>query len=662
MVTYQLMLAGSLMLMLATAPPLMAASGGIRDVTLSSGGLAEVTVARSVEGDTTVAIDVQADQIDDILKSLVVRDPAGSVGAIRLDAEDQVEEILRSAPFTADDLSSSAQLAGKLQGVKIRIESSGRVLEGRVLGLSTRDAGSDTGTVRVLSVLTEAGTLESVKVEDGVTVTIRDPAMVDRIAKVVDVAGKAKADGARRVEIALVGTGKREVRLTYVVPAPVWKTSYRLVDGGSGRANLQAWAIIENALGEDWKGVAVTLSSGSPVALRQRLHRRYWRQRPEAPLPIDEVGLPDLDPGTVAPRAAARAFQDDGIAAPSPPRPAPISRMDRLSLPDARYEAAPAAAAADATEGDVAANFTLPHPVDLGVGRTLSVPILDTEIEAARIALWKPGQGVHPTAVLMIRNGSAATLPPGIMTIYDGKLGYVGDARLPATPVGEQRFAAFAVDRKVRVQAETQPNQVLTEITVVDGAVRAKTRSREVTSYTVKGAQDAPRTVVIEHPRRSGWTFTSAALDTETPTAYRLKVSVPAAGTAEIQAVLERLHVETYALVDADASMLLHWSSLAGDAKLADTLKTLSNAHSDSEAVAREITEINDRIAKVSTEQERIRSNLGAVPKDSELARRYLAHLSTQEDEFTSLGEARSKAESRLKLAQERFRALISKL
>ncbi|NEL81146.1 MAG: hypothetical protein G3W61_33355, partial [Xanthomonas perforans] len=86
-----------------------------------------------------------------------------------------------------------------------------------------------------------------------------------------------------------------------------------------------AWAIIENALGADWTGVDVTLSSGSPVALLQRLHKRYWRKRPEAPVMVEDVGMPDLDPGTVASKSVAR------LRAPAPaaaPLPAPMARMD----------------------------------------------------------------------------------------------------------------------------------------------------------------------------------------------------------------------------------------------------------------------------------------------------------------------------------------------
>ena len=661
MVTSHVVWAGVLLCMIAAAPPLRAASPGrIRAVTLSSGGLAEVTQVHPVDGDATIGLDARSEQIDDILKSLVVRDPVGTVGALRLDGLDQADETLRTMPFTADDLSGPARLLGKLQGVPIRIQSGGRTLEGRVLGVSERNAGTESGEVAILTVLTGTGTLESVPIEDGAAVTIQDPAMAAKITEAIAAAGTDKVGDAHRVEVDVSGRGQREVRLTYVVAAPVWKTSYRIVDGGGGRANLQAWAIIENALGADWAGVDVTLSSGSPVALLQRLHRRYWRKRPEAPVMVEDVGMPDLDPGTVAPRSVAR------LRAPAPaaaPLPAPIARMDtRAESAEPSYDAAAATAGAAASEGDVAANFTLPHPVDLRAGSTLSVPFIDTEIEAERVALWQPGRGIHPTAAFRIRNSATATLPAGLITLYDRAAGYLGDARLPATPVGEQRLASFALDRKVAVQAETEPSQALTQITVVDGVARATVIAREVTTYTIKGAPDAARSVIIEHPRREGWTLTASARDSETPTAYRLKVAVPAGGTAETRAVLEHVQIDAYDLVDADEALLVRWAALATDPELGGKLKTLSQARAEVAAATRTVEEIGEREAKVQTEQERIRSNLGAVPKDSELARRYLTRMGGQEDELAKLAAARAEAESGLKASRARIRTLIAAL
>src|SRR5262249_58748756 len=95
--------------------------------------------------------------------------------------------------------------------------------------------------------------------------------------------GRSKVDRAREVEIKVDGAGKRDVSLTYVVPAPVWKTAYRVVLDDGGKARLQAWAILENATGEDRQDVDVTLSSGSPVTLKQRLLESYLRDRPGIP-------------------------------------------------------------------------------------------------------------------------------------------------------------------------------------------------------------------------------------------------------------------------------------------------------------------------------------------------------------------------------------------
>ena len=63
----------------------------------------------------------------------------------------------------------------------------------------------------------------------------------------------------------------------------MWKASYRLV-ARTGDGLLQGWAILENASGQDWHDVQVTLIAGSPRALRQALFASHFVQRPEVPV------------------------------------------------------------------------------------------------------------------------------------------------------------------------------------------------------------------------------------------------------------------------------------------------------------------------------------------------------------------------------------------
>jgi hypothetical protein len=427
------------LLMIAVSGP--APAEGITAVTLLSGGLADITTRHAVTGDDSIRIVIPADQIDDVLKSLVVRDPNGTVQGLRLDGPAQAEETLKRLPFTADDIASPARLANALKGIGIRVESDGRTIEGASLGVSERAGGRDEGSVRTLSVLTQSGQVDTVRLVEGASLAILDPTMVARLREAAGALGAAKAGGARTVEIAVAGQGEREVALSYVVPAPVWKTAYRIVGDEAGSARLQAWAIVENATGADWKDVALTLQTGAPVTLHQPLFQRFWRARPEVPVEAEAARVPPVDRGALR-SAAPQAGRDQTQAFR-------FSGGDRVDGANVPAEVARPAVPVETTEGAVTASYRLPLPVTLAAGGTLSIPIVDADMPSERISLYRPGDGPHPIAAISLRNAGRTTLPPGILTVYDKAAGYVGDARLPATPPGEERLASFATDRKV---------------------------------------------------------------------------------------------------------------------------------------------------------------------------------------------------------------------
>lgn len=71
----------AILLLGASCPAILLAAdnGAIRSITLSSGGLAQVSRSADVDGDGVIRTEVPLDQVDDILKSLVVNGSAGSV-------------------------------------------------------------------------------------------------------------------------------------------------------------------------------------------------------------------------------------------------------------------------------------------------------------------------------------------------------------------------------------------------------------------------------------------------------------------------------------------------------------------------------------------------------------------------------------------------------
>lgn len=154
--------------------------GPLRAVTLSSGGLAEVFRSARVTGDGTISLQVPIDQVDDILKSLVVQDTAGTVVGMTLGGASPIEETFRRLPFSPEELGDVGRLAGALQGTAIKASSAGRMVSGRSLGMSvSRTAdGKDT---RLLSVLADDGTIQVIELGGDATITILDETMRQKV-------------------------------------------------------------------------------------------------------------------------------------------------------------------------------------------------------------------------------------------------------------------------------------------------------------------------------------------------------------------------------------------------------------------------------------------------------------------------------------------------
>lgn len=81
-------------------------------------------------------------------------------------------------------------------------------------------------------------------------------------------AGSGEAD-----MVVTVPDGSRELLVSYVTDSPAWKPSYRMVLGPKqGEAELEAWAVVDNVSGEDWKDVTVGVGSTSALSFRYDLH------------------------------------------------------------------------------------------------------------------------------------------------------------------------------------------------------------------------------------------------------------------------------------------------------------------------------------------------------------------------------------------------------
>ncbi len=647
-------LAASLFALPATANELP-----LRRVVLSSIGLVQFTHAGSASAGSSIDLPVRLDQVDDLLKSLTVFDREGGIGAVSLPGKAPLQELFRDLPFGPEALGSPSALLNALVGSEIEIagpvNAKGRVF--RVEPFEVR-LPNDGGTLtrHRLSLMSETGLVQAV-LEDVTTLQFTDPQARAQIERALQGLSENRAKERRKLSLDILGEGTRDIALSYVVAAPVWKTSYRLVlpkDGG--RAKLQGWAVVENLTGGDWKDVELTLVSGNPVALRQSLYTAFFSDRIEVPVTAGQRILPKQDDSDAAPMAKSA---DARPAAPSRSMAGLVPQQleaQRYRSGNSFQAAAPvagepppppvpetlgsAAVAAEAEEAPTQLLYRFPSRISLATGHTMMVTFLDREVAASRTWLYQPDTHARrPLAAVRLRNDGDATLPAGIVTTFEaageGATNFVGDAQLPLLPKGTFKFVTLALDTKTDIRREDQGVQRTTLGKAVNGELTITTRSRRTIAYEFTPPTEEDREIIIEEPRAAGWAPSADQQEIEeTPTRFRFKIDAAKGTTTKSKLVIER----------TDRRMV-HLTSLAPE-QILTTIQGLENeTPALKSAVARlgeTIGEINRARAqrsqleaerkKIGEDQERIRRNLGSVGANSDLGRRYLESLKSQEE------------------------------
>jgi hypothetical protein len=658
-------IAAALLLASLAAGPAAAAELPLRRVVLASIGLAQFTHSGPVAGGTSIDLAVRLDQVDDLLKSLTVFDRAGGIGAVSLPGKAPLTELFRDLPFGPEALNSPSALLNALVGSEIEIggqvAAKGRVF--RVEPFEVRLPG-DGGTLtrHRLSLMTDTGLVQAV-LEDVTALQFTDPLAKAQIDRALLGLSENRAKERRKLSLDILGEGERPIAISYVVAAPVWKTSYRLVLPKDGtKARLQGWAVVENLTGGDWKDVELTLVSGNPVALRQALYTAFFSDRIEVPVTAGQMLLPKKDDSdsTASDRMAAarlsptaktslgfaaplqqeaqryrsgRSFEAVAPAAPAPPPP------DTLGS---------AALAAEAEEAPTQLLYRFPSRVSLATGHTMMVPFIDREIAGTRTWLYQPDTHARrPLAAVRLRNDGDATLPAGIVTTFeasgDGATNFVGDAQLPLLPKGTFKFVTLALDTKTDIRREDKGVQRTTLGKSVNGELTITTRSRRTVSYEVTPPNEEDREVIVEEPRAAGWSPSADQQEVEeTPTRFRFKIDAPKGKTSKSTLVLERTDLRVVRLTTLGAEQIL--ATIQGLENESPALRTaitrLGETIGEINRARSQRNQLEQERKRIGEDQERIRRNLTSVGSGSDLGRRYLDTLKTQEERLSVISRS----------------------
>jgi len=314
-----------------------------------------------------------------------------------------------------------------------------------------------------------------------------------------DDSGADAARGLRTVTLALDGKG-HDLQVGYVTEAPLWKPSYRMVVHDGGQAELQAWGIVQNLSGEDWKDVRLSLASGAPIAFESDL---------------DSTGIPSrpmvTDPG-----------QSNG------------------SVP--RGDTTLAQGAAQSMGGGMLFSDAAAFARAQGGRALLDQALQSAQVSVSASGAFRPNSAREPAPPFTPRRPVGTLTVQGASSRYDVEAPavFLGQGLLDAVPAGATATVPFALEGGIAVErgAERKADETGARIAKIEnGELTVDRDAVTLTTYRLRNGTDQPSTVRVKHERAAATRLFGAPAGTEDNLGARtalVPVTVPAHAAAQL--------------------------------------------------------------------------------------------------------------------------------
>jgi hypothetical protein len=656
--------ATAILLALSANPALLlcAAELPIREVVLYKHGIGYFEREGTVPQGEEARLDFKNSEMNDILKSLVVKDGnGGQIFGIRYDSNASLEDQLKEFPFVIGRGEYLSAFLDTLKGSRLQLKAGDHTAEGVIVGARAIESG--TGSDRrvlheQLTLLLDSGDLSNYDLSAISSIHFLDHGLQSQLKQYLATFARSKARDKRTLYIDTRDSRSRNLRVAYIAPTPIWKSSYRLTLGDVD-TKLEGWAIIDNTTDEDWRNTKLSVVSGRPISFVSLLDTPRFAQRRVAELPEDRAAAPVVYGGSVDGRALRADVQPENRAAgtiggagsaggqlnntlpreaaPAGPVPAgkAFQRTDAASAAESPVEGAAGAALGELFQ------YSFAEPVTVLRNQSAMLPFLEDKIQARKLLIYSDGHGEHPVNAAEITNSTSKTLDGGPITVYDSGA-YAGEALVETIKAGDKRLIGYAIDYGTRVTTSfDSPQQSVREIHAHDGVLEIRYADHQTRTYTVRNVDAKPKTLVVQQEGLRDYNVLSPAPKERTATAYRFEIRLPANGGQTLKVEQERLYADTTAILDTTRSFLL---TLIENKQLSpegrrhlENVAALKARVADIEA---QLDTNKSQTTELSGDQARMRQNietLNRVAGQEDQVRRYSSQLASNEVQLAKL-------------------------
>jgi chaperonin cofactor prefoldin len=650
----------------------LAADLPVKEVVLYKNGVGYFRRGGELGPGESARLDFKAADMNDVLKSLTILEQGGGkVTGLRYDSSEPLARKLSEFPFQLGERQPLSALLDQLKGARVELTLGAGKVAGTILG-AREVAGDEKQPPREqVSLVLEAGDLRTYDLAAVTGVRFTDQVLQSQLKEYLGslVVGRSKEK--RSVYIDSTEAKSRRILATYVVPTPVWKSSYRLIFPEGGEPMLEGWAIVDNTSGEDWTKVRLALVSGRPVSFISRLYEPRYLQRQVAELPEEQAAAPEIHEGGVGGDAGSTP------ATPPPPPAMAAPMMADSRVRSARKPMAVAMAERSVTTSSIAATaegremgelfeYSFSAPITVRKDESAMLPFLQQKVTARKLLVYSGGGSEFPRNAAEIANSTGKTLDGGPITVYDGNA-YAGEALVETVKAGDKRLISYAIDLGTRISTAVDASpDFIREVHVRRGVMTTRSALQESQTYTIRNVDQKPKTLMLEHPIRSDYKLLKLKPAETTTSAYRFEIKLAGGATEKFPVAEERVYETSVALVNVNPDFLLSYTE---NKVLSDAArKQLERIIEQKGAIAAndaDIRRTDEGLNEVVRDEQRVRDNIGSLNRVSgqqELVQKYARQLAEQETKIASLRDQLSELRKKKAALESELNSLIDKM
>lgn len=474
----------------------------------------------------------------------------------------------------------------------------------------------------------------------------------------------------KSVSLSFTGTGRRTVKVGYVVENPIWKTSYRLLLDNDKAPFLQGWAVVENNTDEDWNAIAMSLISGRPISFQMDLYEPLYVPRPV----VEPELFASLRPPTYTGPISGEWYDSDagkildGIHRTNRQQENTRLLTERKNKNASKSQEGTRAAESNLKEAERSVTsvataldlgdffqYEIDHSINLGRQKSAMLPIITKHVEASRVSIYNERvQAKFPLLGLRFKNTTDMHLTQGPITVFDGQ-NYAGDTRILDLQPKEERLISYGIDLGTEVTpVAAHDNGKRNSVKIVKGIIHTTSKTRESKTYTITNRSEQDRTVIIEHPFRSAFKLLGDANPELASDVYRFSVKLEKGKTTKQEVTEEREDGERIEINNSDENTIkLIINDPAASKEIKDALQTAMKMKWDLAKTLQEIQFNQREQDRIKNEQPRLRENLKVLPESDPLLKKLRDKLLQQENEIekyeTEIKTSQSKADQQRK-------------